>query len=178
MATVAHMYAQALHDAAQERGRVKQVRKDLGEFAEAAAEVPELRELLRNPQVDPRAKAAALQDLLKTADELVRNFLLLLAEKGRSADLEEIAREFERLVEADEGVVHLELTTALELSDADAQRLVKQIEKASGHPVVATRTVDPELIGGVVIKAGSLLLDGSIRGRLNRLRQTLVRSAT
>ena len=65
MATVASMYAQALHEAAKERGRVKQVRKDLADFAAAAREVPELRNLLRNPQVDPRAKAAALGDLLK-----------------------------------------------------------------------------------------------------------------
>jgi len=174
MATVARMYAQALHEAAKERNRVKQVRKDLSDFAAAAAEVPELRALLRNPQVDPRAKSAALGDLLAQADELVRNFLLLLAEKGRSAELEEIAREFERLVEADEGVVHLELTTAYELSDREARDLVKQIEKASGHPVVATRAVDPDLIGGVVLKAGSLLVDASVRGRLSRLREELV----
>jgi F-type H+-transporting ATPase subunit delta len=176
MATVASMYAQALHEAAKERGRVKQVRKDLADFAAAAREVPELRELLRNPQVDPRAKAAALGDLLKKADELVRNFLLLLAEKGRSAELDEIAREFERLVETEEGVVRLELTTAYELSDKEARDLVKQIEKGSGRPVVASREVDPELIGGIVLKAGSLRVDASIRGRLNQLRQELVRS--
>ena len=174
MATVASMYAQALHEAAKERGRVKQVRKDLADFAAAAREVPELRELLRNPQVDPRAKAAALGDLLKKADELVRNFLLLLAEKGRSAELDEIAREFERLVEAEEGVVRLELTTAYELSDKEAHALVKGIEKESGRPIVASRRVDPDLIGGIVVKAGSLRVDSSIRGRLERLRRDLV----
>ena len=174
MATVASIYAQALHDAAKERGRVKQVRKDLADFAAAAREVPELRELLRNPQVDPRAKAAALGDLLKKADELVRNFLLLLAEKGRSAELDEIAREFERLVEAEEGVVRLELTTAYKLSDNEANALVKRIEKASGRPIVASRHVDPDLIGGIVVKAGSLRVDSSIKGRLERLHRDLV----
>lgn len=175
MATVAHMYAQALHDAATERGRLDEVRADLAEFVAVTAEVPELHELLRNPQIDRGAKEATLGDLLGDADELVRNFLLLLAEKGRAGQLDEIAREFERLVERERGVVHLELTTAYELSDEEAGEVVRQIEQASGRTVIASRSVDPDLIGGVVLKAGSLRVDASVRGRLNRLRQELVK---
>jgi F-type H+-transporting ATPase subunit delta len=137
------------------------------------ADVPELRNLLANPQLDPRARRAALEDLLGESEELVRNFLLVVAEKGRAAQLEEIHREFERLVAAEERRLRVELTTAFELSDDDARGIVKQIEEASGQQVEATRKVDPSLIGGVVLQAGSLRVDASVRGRLNRLRQEL-----
>ena len=139
-------------------------------------DVPELRSVLRNPQVDARAKAEVLTDLLAGADELIRNFLLLTAEKGRIGDIEEIAREFERLVAREERRLAVELTTAYELSDEDANELVGQIEQATGRKVEATRHVDPSLIGGLVLQAGSLRLDASVRGRLNRLRRELVPS--
>ncbi len=167
------MYARALFEAAQEHGRLQEVHEELGDFVAQVAEIPELRNLLRNPQLDPRARRAALEDLLSGGDELVRNFLLLTAEKGRSAQIEDIYRDFERLVAAEERRLAVELTTAFELSDADASRIVKQIEEASGYRVEATRKVDPDLIGGLVLQAGWLRVDASVRGRLERLRQEL-----
>ena len=134
----------------------------------------ELRELLRNPQVDPRARAAALDDVLGDADELIRNFLRLLAAKGRSGQIEQIHEEFERLAAAEERRLEVELTTAHLLSDEDERHIVEQIERASGRKVEATRNVDPDLIGGVVLQAGSLRVDASVRGRLERLRHELV----
>ncbi|TMK95752.1 MAG: ATP synthase F1 subunit delta, partial [Actinobacteria bacterium] len=126
------------------------MREELGDFVAAVEEVPELRELLRNPQVDPRARADALDDVLGGADELVRNFLRLLSAKGRTGQIEEIHRELERLAAADERRLEVELTTARELSGAEERRILKQIEQASGRKVEATRSVDPDLIGGVV----------------------------
>jgi F-type H+-transporting ATPase subunit delta len=168
------MYARALFQAAREHGRLAAVREELGDFVEAVRDVPELRSLLANPELDSRLKADALRELLSGADELVRNFLLLLAEKGRVTQLEEIAREFERLVAAEEGRLEVELTTAVELSDEEADRLVGQIEQASGRTVVATRKVDPALIGGLILEAGSRRVDASVRGRFRRLRHELV----
>ena len=170
---IARVYANALFEAAQGAGRLEPVREQLAQLVEAEREVPELRELLRNPQVDPRARRAALEDVLEGSDELLRNFLLVLADKGRAAQLEEIAAEFERLVAEHEGIVHAELTTAVELSDAEADKLLQQIEGASGRKVEATRAVDPELIGGIVLQVGSHRLDASVRGRLDRLRRQL-----
>jgi len=152
------------------------VHEQLSDFAAAVHDVRELRSVLRNPQVDARAKAGVLQDILGEADELVRNFLLLAAEKGRIGEIEEIAREFERLVAREERRIAVELTTAYELSDEEAGELIRQIEQASGRRVDATRHVDPSLIGGLVLQAGSLRLDASVRGRLNRLRRELVPS--
>jgi F-type H+-transporting ATPase subunit delta len=150
------------------------VREQLEQIVTAESEVPELRELLRNPQLDPRTRAAALEDVLSGGDELLRNFLLLLADKSRIGALEEIAQEFERLVSEEEGILTAELTTAVELSDEDERRLLKQIEEASGRKVEATRQVDPDLIGGIVLQVGSHRLDASVRGRLTRLRHDLV----
>jgi F-type H+-transporting ATPase subunit delta len=150
------------------------VHEELDDFAAAVAEVPELRSLVRNPQIDQRAKARVLEELLGDADELVRNFLRLTVEKGRIGEIEEIVREFDRLVAREERRLDVELTTAFELSDEDARRIVAQIEEASGRKVDATRTVDPDLIGGLVLQAGSLRADASVRGRLERLRRELV----
>lgn len=173
MAVVARIYAQALFEAAKDKGRLDAVREELQDFAAALRDVPELGALLRNPQLDPGTKADALELLLGGADELVRNFLRVVAEKGRSAELGEIIRELEALYAAEQAVLNVELTTAYELSDTEAREIVSQIEKASGRTVAASRSVDPNLIGGIVLRAGTRLADGSVRGRLNRLRQEL-----
>jgi len=167
------VYARALFDAALEENKLEPVREQLAQFVAAEAEVPELRELLRNPQLDPQARKAALRDLLADGEELLRNFLLVLVDKGRTAQLDEIAREFERLVAAHEGIVSAELTTAIELSDEEANDLLRRIEKSTGRKLEATRKVDPDLIGGIVLQIGSFRLDASVRGRLERLRREL-----
>jgi F-type H+-transporting ATPase subunit delta len=173
MSVVDRVYARALFEAAREQGRLEPVREQLEQVVAAAAGVPELRELLRNPQLDPRTRAAALEDVFSGGDELLRNFLLVLADTGRIGELEVIAQELERLVAEEEGVLSAELTTAVELSDEDERRLLKQIEEASGRKVEATRQVDPGLIGGIVLQIGSHRLDASVRGRLDGLRRVL-----
>jgi F-type H+-transporting ATPase subunit delta len=174
MSVVDRVYANALFEAARDQNKLEPVGEQLAQLVEAEGKVPELRELLRNPQLDPRARRAALDDVLAGSDDLLRNFLLVLADKGRAGQLEEIAKEFERLVAEHEGVVHAELTTAVELSDDEAGKLLQQIEQASGRKVEASRSVDPDLIGGIVLQVGSHRLDASVRGRLERLRRQLV----
>ena len=173
MAVAHRVYAEALLEAARDAGRVDEVRRELAEFVEAVQASPELRSLLRNPQIEPHMKRDALGAALAEADPLVRNVLQLLAEKGRIGEVEEIQAELERLIARAERVLELELTTAVELSDDEAAKVVGQIEEAAGRKVEATRTVDPELIGGIVIQAGSQRLDASVRGRLDQLRQEL-----
>ena len=178
MAVVARTYARALFEAAKDAGRIDEVRDQLTTFVEAVDEVPELRSLIRNPELDPLTKAAALDAVLEDADELIRNFVRVVTRKGRAAQLDEIAREYEVLVAAEEQILSVELTTAYELSDDEAAAIVKQIEEASGQRVEAARTVDPDLIGGLVLKAGSLEVDSSVRGRLDRLRRDLAHAST
>lgn len=163
-----------MFDAAKEQGRLPVVHEELSEFTAAVRDVPELRSVLRNPELDPATKADLLDALIGGADQLVRNFLRLTAEKGRIADIEDIGRELDRLMAAEEGKLNVELTTALQLSDDDARGLVEQIERASGRKVEASRKVDQDLIGGLILQVGTLRLDASVRGRIERLRRELV----
>jgi F-type H+-transporting ATPase subunit delta len=165
-----------LFDAAKENGRLAAVHQELSDFSAAVREVPELRTVLRNPELDPETKAGIVADLIGEADQLVQNFLRLAAEKGRIGEIEEIVREFDRLLAAEERRLEVELTTAYELSDEEASGIVDQIEKASGRTVEASRKVDPNLIGGFVLQAGSMRVDASVRGRIERLRHDLARS--
>ena len=178
MAVVARTYARALFEAAKEQGRIDEVRDELGDLVETIREVPELQAMIRNPELDPPEKADALAAILKDAGELLRNFVRLVAAKGRAPMLEEIAREYDALVSAEERILNVELTTAFELSDDEASSIVGQIEQASGRRVEAERTVDPDLIGGVVLKVGTLEVDSSVRGRLDRLRRELAGATT
>src|SRR5262249_51574479 len=120
-----------------------------------------------------RAKSQVVAAVLEGADELVRNFVLLVIEKGRAAELEPIVSEYRELVRRDAGVLEVELTTAVELSPKETKRIVDQIGKATGRTVEASLSVDPELIGGAVLQVGSMRVDASVRGRLQRLRQEL-----
>jgi F-type H+-transporting ATPase subunit delta len=149
------------------------VGEELADLARALEDVPELSALLENPEIEPHVKADVLDKVLGGADELVRNFVRLVIEKGRAGEIREIAAEFDTLVAAEEGILDVELTTAHELSDADFDRIRTDIEQKSGRKVQASRTVDPDLIGGIVLQAGSMRLDASVRGRLERLRQQL-----
>ena len=147
-------------------GQVQQLRA-------AVQEVDELRIVLENPEVDSRVKGDILARVAQGADERVVNFARLIAEKGRASELAGIADELDALVAAQERILDVELITAHELSDTSFNDVVLQIEKASGRKVQATRSVDPDLIGGLVLQAGSMRLDASVRGRLERLRHEL-----
>jgi F-type H+-transporting ATPase subunit delta len=167
------IYANALFEAAEEQGRLEQVRDDLHAFAGAVADVAELRAVLQNPEIDSRVKRDALASVLAESDELVRNFILLLVEKGRTDELDVIVEEFDALVAVEEGILDVELTTAVELSDDEATKILSQIEQVSGRRLRASRKVEPTLIGGFVLRAGPYRADASVRGRLERLRREL-----
>jgi F-type H+-transporting ATPase subunit delta len=167
------IYARALFEAAQEEGKLETVHTELGQLRDAVASVDDLRLLLENPEVDSRVKGDVLARVAEGSDELVVNFLRLLAEKGRADEIPEMVAEFEALVAAEERILDVELTTAHELSDEEFGRILGRIEQASGRKVQAERHVNPDLIGGIVLQAGSMRLDASVRGRLERLRHDL-----
>jgi len=173
MSVVHRTYARSLFEAAKEAGRLSDVREQLADFVETADQVPELQEILRNPQLDRRAKSAAVDAVAGNSDPLVLNLLRLLIEKGRGGEIDQVAAEFEQLAAREEGQLNVELTTAIELSEDEARQIVGQIERISGRTVEATRAVDPGLIGGIVLQAGSLRVDASLRGRLERLEREL-----
>jgi F-type H+-transporting ATPase subunit delta len=149
------------------------VHRQVRELADAAGSADDLHALLENPEIDSRVKGDILARVAEGSDEAVVNFVRLVAEKGRASELGEIADELDALVAAQERILDVEITTARELSDAEFGRIVSQIESNSGRTVQAERTVDPNLLGGIVLQAGSLRLDASVRGRLDRLRHDL-----
>ncbi len=132
--------------------------------------------MLENPETDSRLKAQVLTDVAHGSDELVVNLLRLIAEKGRAAEFAEIVDELDALVAAEQRILDVELTTATDLSDDEFGRILGRIESASGRKVQAERKVDPDLIGGIVLQAGSMRLDASVRGRLERLRHDLAQA--
>lgn len=174
MAVAQRMYARALYEAALEQDSVDVARAQLGELASAMESTPELEAFLANPQLDPGAKASVLDEVTAGADPVIRNFVRLVASKGRAGQLRTIAEEFAAIVDREQGRLNVELTTAYDLDDDEAAAIVSKIEQASGRTVEATRAVDPSLIGGMILQAGSLRVDASVRGRLDRLRRELV----
>ena len=173
MAAAQRIYARALFEAAQEQERVAPVRDELHQLVEALDATPELERFLANPQVDSAGKVDVLEQVTEGAEPLVRNTVRLLASKGRAGDVRAVTAEYDALVDRAEGRVQVALTTAHELSDDDAAAIVKSIEASSGRRVEATRKVDPSLVGGVIVEAGSLRVDASVRGRLEGLRREL-----
>ncbi len=147
--------------------------RQLRELADTATSNDELRALLENPEVDSRVKQDVLARIAQGSDDAVANFVRLVAEKGRAGELAEIAEELDALVAAEQRILDVEITTAHELSETEFGRILGRIEEASGRKVQAERSVDPNLIGGIVLQAGSLRLDASVRGRLERLRHDL-----
>jgi len=173
MAAAQRIYARALFEAAEAQQRVAPVRDELHQLVEALDATPELDSFLANPQVDPTAKTEVLDQVTDGAEPLVRNAVRLLASKGRAGELRSLSDEYDQLVDRAEGRVQVELTTAHELSDDELRSIVARIEQASGRKVEATSQVDPSLVGGVILQAGSLRVDASVRGRLERLRHEL-----
>jgi F-type H+-transporting ATPase subunit delta len=149
------------------------VHAQLRRLRDALPESPDLTALLENPEVDSRLKADVLADVARGSNELIVNFLRLIAEKGRASEIAGIAGELDALVAAEQRVLDVELTTATELNDDYYAQVISRIESASGRKVQASRKVDPDLIGGIVLQAGSMRLDASVRGRLDRLRTDL-----
>src|SRR4030095_12831305 len=134
--------AAALLWGSKEKDVLAPVGEEFDAFAAALGESDELRGFLRNPQVETETKLAALDDLLAGSKAILLNCVHLLAEKGRIAEIEDVHEEFGRLLAREERVLELELTTAVELSDKEAAKVVKQIEEASGRSVGATRAGD------------------------------------
>ena len=174
MAVAQRMYARALYEAARDKERVDVVREQLAELAAAMETSPELEAFLANPQLAPGATASVLEVVTTGAYPGVRKFVRPGASTGRAGQLRAIAEELESIVDQEQGRLSVELTTAYQLADDEAKAIVAKIEQASGRTVEASRSVDPNLIGGMILQAGSFRVDASVRGRLDRLRRELV----
>ena len=168
-------YAEALFEAAREREELEDVLSDLKEFDGALNEIEELREFFFSPQITEREKRQALDKLTEDMTTSTSNFLKVLSDNGRNEIFPEILRRYEQLVEEHFGRVEVEVTTAVELSEEMEERVKERLGKIlDGREVLLETHVDPDIMGGAVFRFGGVLIDSSIRGRLNGLRQEMI----
>jgi F-type H+-transporting ATPase subunit delta len=171
--SVASTYAEALFESATDTGAVDAVASDLAQFATAVEESAELRDVIDNPEVDRRAKRSIIDALTEGADPLLANFLKVLVDRGRLTELREIADAFAERVDRAEARLEVEAITAIPLPADLRDRIVEEITRKTGQSVVLSESVDPEIVGGLVLKVGELVVDGSVRHDLDRLAERL-----
>ena len=173
---VARRYARAILEIGIESGTVDALVEEITAVAQAYASSAELRGALEDPLVSAEAKRAIVNGV---ADRLgiagtARSALLLLADRRRLIVLPAIAQALKEMNDLRKGVVRAEVTTAVRLGDAYYARLQAQLEKMTGKKVVLDRREDPGIIGGVVTRIGDTIIDGSLRARLDEMKQTLL----
>lgn len=169
-------YASALIALAAEAGKVDAVARDLRDFAASWTASRELRSVFENPSVKVEARRQILRELAQSSsmDALVRDTLLVLADRNRLSYLPELVDAFERLAEQRSGSVRADVVTATDMPDAYFEELKKTLEQVTGKKVIIGKQVDPTLIGGVVARIGDQVFDGSVKTRLTQLKDELL----
>jgi F-type H+-transporting ATPase subunit delta len=167
--SVATTYADALHGAAADQESVDEVARDLEAFTAAMRESRELGLVLRNPDIEQADRRAVIEALTEDAHPLIRNFLLVLLDRGRLPELPEIERAFAAKVTEAEGRIEVHAITAVPLTDDLRRRVIAKLEEKTGRRVELSESVDPEIIGGLVLEFGTAVVDASLRTRLGRL---------
>jgi F-type H+-transporting ATPase subunit delta len=171
--SVATTYAEALYEAAEGAGAVPQVAADVDAFAEAVDSSGELRMVLENPEIDSRAKGSAVGALAADAHPLFANFLQVLVDRGRAGEFPEIADAFRERVARAQARLEVEAVTAVPLPDDLRARIVESLQASTGSTVELSESVDPDVVGGLVLRVGEVVVDGSVRRRLEDLRHDL-----
>jgi F-type H+-transporting ATPase subunit delta len=168
-------YAEALFGAARERDELEEVLSDLGEFVDGLHDSEELRLFFYGGQIPERQKRRALDGLTEGMRTQATNFLKVLVDNGREEILEEVLARYEELVKEHLGRIEVGVTTAVELSEEQRDRLKERLgDVLEGREIILETNVDPDLIGGAVFHFGGRMMDGSIRGRLESLREGML----
>jgi F-type H+-transporting ATPase subunit delta len=171
MEEIAQVYARSLFEVAEERDRIDVVREQLGQFTDALAESRELELFFFSPYFSTEEKKEGLDKAVDGADEIVRNFLAVLIENHRMPALMRVRREYERLWQDANKLLPVQVTSAVELDEAVTRQIGEEIGRQTGRRVELSTTVDPDVLGGLVLRVGNSILDASIRTRLERLRK-------
>jgi F-type H+-transporting ATPase subunit delta len=177
MEEIAEVYARSLFEVAKERDKLDVVREQLGAFADALAEDRELSVFFFSPYFSTEEKRDGLGRVVVDADETIVNFLELLIEKHRMPVLFRIRRVYDTLWERENKVLPVEITSAVELDEQTVKGIGERIGERTGQHVELTARVEPDILGGVVLRVGNQILDASIRNRLERLRRQVARGS-
>lgn len=175
MRSASLQYANALADIALEQGAAEPVLKQLSEFGAAFAASAELRIFLTAPGVSREAKHGVIEKLAGRmgASKIIRNFLFVMVDNQRAALLPDILVAFQEVIRRRQGVAEAEVSSAVNLSDAQKAQLLQTLERLTGKKIQAQYALEPELLGGAVVRIGDTIYDGSLRNRLNEMRARL-----
>jgi F-type H+-transporting ATPase subunit delta len=173
----AHVYAEALFEVARDRGKLDSIRDELAQFADALDANRELRVFFFSPYFSSAEKAEGLKRAIGGADPELVNFLELLIEKHRTAEIFRVRRHFEDLWKRENRRIDVTVTSATELDPTVVARIGEEIERQTDRKVDLASRVDAEILGGVVLQVGNMVLDASIRARLEKLRKSVALAA-
>jgi ATP synthase F1 delta subunit len=177
MPEAARVYADALFEVAKDKGKLDSVRDELVQFSDALDVNRELRIFFFSPYFSSAEKADGLRRAISGAGPEFVNFLELLIEKQRMAEVFRIRRHFEELWKKENRQIDVTVISAIELDSAVVAKIGEEIERQTGQRVELASRVDEEIVGGVVLQVGNMVLDASIRNRLEKLRKSVAQAA-
>jgi F-type H+-transporting ATPase subunit delta len=174
---IARVYSEALFEVAKEKGDLDRVREELGEFADALAEDRDMQVFCFSPYFHSAEKREAIERAISGASEEFVNFLDLLIEKHRMPVIFRIRRQFDELWKRENKKLDVTLTSAIELDPDVVRKVGEEIEQQTGQSVELSNQVDEGILGGLVLQVGNMVLDASIRNRLEKLRKSVAQAA-
>ena len=177
MQDAAHVYAEALFEVAKEKGKLDAIREELAQFADALDGNRELRVFFFSPYFSSAEKSDGAKRAIAGADPEFINFLELLIEKQRITEIFRIRRQYEELWKRENRRIDVTVTSAVELDPSVVSKIGEEIERQTGQQVDLASRVDAEILGGVVLQVGNMVLDASIRNRLEKLRKSVAQAA-
>ena len=177
MEEIAEVYARALFEAAKDDGVLDRAHEELGEFADALEEDRNLQVFLFSPYFSSEEKKDGIRRIVSDADERVLNFLELLAERHRMPAVFRIRRIFEDLWADENKLLPVVVTSATELDAGLVEDIGKRIEEQTGRRVELSSNVNPDVLGGLMVRVGNMVLDATVRNRLEQLRKQVAKAA-
>jgi ATP synthase F1 delta subunit len=177
MEEIAEVYSRSLFDVAKEQGDLDRIHDELGEFSDALADNHDLQVFFFSPYFSSQEKKDGLQKLIQDADENLVRFLELLAERHRMPVLFRIRRAFDDLWRKENKRLPVTVTSAIDLDQEMVDDIGKKIEEQTGQRIELSSKVDPDVLGGLVLQVGNMVLDASVRNRLEKLRKSVARAA-
>jgi ATP synthase F1 delta subunit len=177
MEEIAKVYARSLFEVAREQGKLDQLREQLDQFVDALNQYRELAIFFFSPYFSVKEKEDALARVLVDAEPIFLNFLSLLIEKHRMPVIFRIRDAYEQMWEEENRMLPVEITSAIELDPDTLERLSREISERTGRKVKLAAHVDPDILGGLVVRVGNSILDASIRNRLEQLRTHVAQGA-
>ncbi len=176
MEEIAEVYSRALFEAAKENGVLDRVHDELGEFAEALSSERNLQVFLFSPYFSSEEKKQGIERIVEDADPRLFNFLELLAERHRMPALFRIRSEFDAMWREENKLLPVTVTSAVELDQGIVEDIGREIEQQTGQRVELSSSVDPDVLGGLVVRVGNLVLDATVRNRLEQLRKQVAKA--